>query len=290
MTRRHVMLPRRLSAQLLGTFKVTLDGRRLDALAWQHGSAERLLKLLLVSPRHQLRREVAAELLWPEAPPGRAMANLRRALHFLGRALEPNSPGAVLLHDHRVVGFSSAVRLETDHAALESALDRLECLLRGRAPRADDEWLRKVSSETELILAIDSCELLPDDPYEPWLARHRDQLMLRWESALLPAAQALGEGNHLAQAHAVVERSLALDPADEDAHRLAIELYAREGRGHAARRQFLACQRILRDQYQADPSPLTVAALTSRSAVTDAEIELARHAMPAGASPLLEPG
>lgn len=283
MTRPRPLVARRLSAQLLGTFAVTLDGRRLDPLAWGHGSAERLVKLLLVSPRHQLRREIAAELLWPEAPPGRAMANLRRAVHFLARALAPASPGPVLVHDHRLVGISPAVELETDRDALESALDRLDCLLRGRAPRSGGEWLQQVSSETERILAIDSCELLPDDPYETWLARHRDQVMLHWQSVMLPAAQALGEGNHLAQAHAVVDRSLAIDPADEDAHRLAIELYAREGRGHAARRQFLACQRILRDQYEADPSPLTVAALMSRS--SGPETELVPRALPAGALP-----
>lgn len=285
MTRSHVLLPRRLSAQLLGTYAVSLDGRSPDPRAWRHGSAERLLKLLLVSPRHQLRREVAAELLWPDAPPGRAMANLRRAQHFLARAFETGTPGALLLHDARVVGFCSEVQLETDHQALESALDRLHGLLRARGPRSDDDWLRNVSSETEQILRFGSCELLPDDPYEDWLARPRDQLMLHRQSVMLSAAQALADGNYLAQAHAVVDRSLEMDPADEDAHRLAIELYAREGRGHAARRQFLACQRILRDQFAADPSPLTVAALVSGSARTGPEPELVQRPLEAGAIP-----
>lgn len=81
-------LPGVLRAQVLGAFRISVDGRPIDARRWQHGSAERLAKLILVTPTHLRRREAAAELLWPNAGPPRAAANLRRALHLLRRAID----------------------------------------------------------------------------------------------------------------------------------------------------------------------------------------------------------
>ena len=84
----------RLRARLLGGFELSVDGHAVPASAFERPSGLRLLKLLLATPGHRLRREEAAELLWPDADPDRSSANLRKAIHFARRALATVEPSA----------------------------------------------------------------------------------------------------------------------------------------------------------------------------------------------------
>ena len=245
---------------MLGAFEVRLDGRLIERQAWQHGSAQRLMKLLLITPRHRLRREMAAETLWPGAPAGRAAANLRRAAHFLGHALGSPRGRDVLLHEPAVIGLSTELVLEVDVDQLQQALDRLEAMMLVRFDQRDDAWVRVLARGARTLAHDGRAELLPDDPYEEWLAPARERLTMRWEELLLAAAQALHEQGCHSDAASIVRHILEHDPADEDAHRLAILLHARRGRLYSARRQFQLCQRMLRD-YGLDPSPATIEAL-----------------------------
>ncbi|MGH2418783.1 MAG: AfsR/SARP family transcriptional regulator [Candidatus Limnocylindria bacterium] len=252
--------PSLLIAQVLGEFRVAIGGRAIGSMDWHHGSAERLLKLILVTPRHRLRREVAAELLWPGSPSGRGAVNLRRAYHFLGRALEPDPAGGLLLHEASMVGLAPTVDLDLDLDRLSRGLDRLDRTLSMRDDGLQGSSL-ELSAAADAVLAVGGGELLPDDGHEDWLATHRDHLLIRWEEVLLRSAAALDRCGERIQAAALVRQVLATDPADEDAHRLAIQLYVQGGHHHAARRQLQACRRAMRDAYGLDPSPSTFAAL-----------------------------
>jgi DNA-binding SARP family transcriptional activator len=44
----------RLAAQLLGGFRVDVDGRAVPDTAWHHRRAAELVKLLALAPRHRL--------------------------------------------------------------------------------------------------------------------------------------------------------------------------------------------------------------------------------------------
>jgi DNA-binding SARP family transcriptional activator len=243
-----------IRARLLGDFAVAVDGRPVASDSWRHGSATRLLKLLLLMPRHRLRRETAAELLWPSAPVGHGMTNLRRAHHFLVHALEREPTGPILLRQPSMVGLLPGVRLDSDYDALVAALERLDTAV---ASGGD------VRAAAGRVLAAREIELLPDDPDEDWLVRRREQLVARWTEILVGAAAALDGCGDGATARRILRRVLDLDPAHEDAHRLVIGSFARDGNLHAARRQFEICRRELVDAYGLDPSPATAAALGS---------------------------
>ncbi|MGH2402406.1 MAG: AfsR/SARP family transcriptional regulator [Candidatus Limnocylindria bacterium] len=242
-------------------FRVAIDGRWIEPSEWRHGSAERLLKLLLITPRHRMRREAAAELLWPGLPPGRGAVNLRRAHHFLGRALEPEARGRVLLRESAIVGLRPEIRLESDLQRLITELARLDRALLLDQAHANASTIDLVTA-IDSVLQVGSGEILPDDGHEEWLVPHREHLLIRWEEVLLSAATAFARRGEPMRAAALVRHVLATDPADEDAHRLAIHLYARGGHHHAARRQLEVCRRALREAYGLDPSPSTFAALT----------------------------
>src|SRR6185503_4396297 len=106
---------------------LAVDGRTINRAAFERPSGVRLLKLLLATPGHRLRREAAAELLWPESDPERSGANLRKAIHFARRALdgEAGEGDSVIRGDAEWVRIDDAAGLDVDVDRLRAALDAL---------------------------------------------------------------------------------------------------------------------------------------------------------------------
>ena len=252
-----------IQARVLGAFELVVRGRPLERSTWQRESAAQLVKLLLVTPGHRLSRELAAETMWPGADPDSGRANLRKAIHFARRSLGVDgvlaSDGDLICLDMRLVELDLD-RLTRAFAALEQ-----HALLRPlsgagrptRMPEADPG--AEVAAALATALELGAQPLLPDDPYEDWLAARREHLQARWQATALAAAREAVASERRAAAHAILAQVLERDPTDEEAHRLAIDLYAVEGRHHAVRRQFEACRRALADGLDATPSAETEA-------------------------------
>ena len=238
----------RIEARVLGGFEVIVDGRSISRADWERRSAERLFKLLLITPGHRISREVACETLWPAASPEIGRARLRKAIHFVGLALRDRGP---------LLATRSSIGLRTERLSLD--LDRLAAALAAVAPTGSVGSPR--GDAIQAIVELGAAELLPDEPYEDWIIGPRERIAGRWQLAAIQAAQQARSTGQFNVAHELVEQLLQRDPTDEAAHRLAIELYAAEGRHHAARRQLEECRRALREGLDAEPAPETVALL-----------------------------
>jgi len=271
---------RLVRAQVLGAFHLSVHGRTIERADWQRLSAERLVKLLLVAEGHCMPRELAIETLWPDLDPIRGSNQLRKALHFARR---------VGLTD---VLASDGDRVRLEPALLDLDLDRLRAAseLLSQARRPSPSAFARVESAAEgdhasdaerdavaTVLELGARTLLPDDAYEDWLVGPREHLRTRWQVVAMEAAAEAALAGLKGEAHALLEQILDHDPTDEAAHRLAIEIYASEGRHHSARRQFELCRRALAANLDADPSAETVA--TYRRA------EVAAMATSSGPSP-----
>jgi DNA-binding SARP family transcriptional activator/tetratricopeptide (TPR) repeat protein len=244
--------PALLDVRVLGTFAVSVDGRPISAESWSRSSAMRLFKLLLVTPGHRLLRESAAESLWPEMDAKHQAANLRKALHFARKAIGPDGKAIVTDGDRLCLDDSVELQLDLDH--WRTAADRLRS---EPGARADPE----TNPDVGLVVGLGGDDLLPDDPYEEWLAEPREHVALVWHSFAVEAARDAVARGHRAEAHELLDRLLRRDPADEEAHRLLIELLGVEGRHHAARRQFFRCRRELAEAFGVEPAAETLAAL-----------------------------
>ena len=75
----------RLSISLLGSFQVTLDGKPVTS--FESAKVRALLAFLAAQAGQAHTREALAELLWPDHPPGAALADLRHALANLRKAI-----------------------------------------------------------------------------------------------------------------------------------------------------------------------------------------------------------
>ena len=84
------MSVRKLQLRLLGPGTVAVDGITIDERLWTRRKSKSLIKILALSPRHQLGREQLMELLWPELDPDLSSNNLNKVIHAARRTLEPD--------------------------------------------------------------------------------------------------------------------------------------------------------------------------------------------------------
>ncbi|HET9852682.1 MAG TPA: AAA family ATPase [Candidatus Limnocylindrales bacterium] len=260
MTRVHVR------ARLLGAFEVEIDGRPLDRAAFERPSGLRVLKLLLATPEHRVRREVAAELLWPEADPDRSAGNLRKAIHFARRGLAtPAGDDDLLGSEGEWLRLAPGATLDIDADRLGEALGRIEGAGSSKAS-SSATGAPGTGDALEVLATLGGSELLPDDPYEEWLVPLRERLRQRVQAVVLRAVADSRARGDTALAVRLVDRALALDPADELAHRAAIEMHLEAGHLHAARRQLVACRRAIAEAYGVEPSEELVALIDRAAA------------------------
>lgn len=239
-----------IDARVMGCFSVAVNGHRIHEHEWGRVAAERLFKLLLISPGHRVRRDVAGEALWPEMDPEHQAANLRKALHFARQALERH--GRVLATHRHEIGLAPSVHLNLDLDQLMAASERIA--RSGGAPSGN------VSSEGDvlLVLRLGALELLPDDLYEEWPAALRETIALRWQTFAVEAARARASAERTAEARELLNSVLSRDPADEDAHSLLSELLAKQGLHYAARRQMNFGRRRSADSLLMPAGPGTI--------------------------------
>jgi DNA-binding SARP family transcriptional activator/tetratricopeptide (TPR) repeat protein len=264
----------KVRARLLGSFELAVDGRPIQRTAFERPSGLRLLKLLFAIPDHRVRRESAAELLWPEADPDRSGANLRKAIHFARRAVAgrgDGGPGEELVTGDGEWLTLGQVDLDVDIDRLGSALRLVE-----RAQGATDRD-PGLGDALEALARLGGEDLLPEDPYDEWLIPLRERLRQRTSAGLVAGASlARGLGDR-GLALALVERALAMDGADEGAHEVAIELHLDDDHVHAARRQLQACELAMAEAYGVEPSPklrTMIEAAASRRATAGTRIEI----------------
>ena len=178
----------------------------MAASAWRHRRGAELIKLLALAPAHRLHREQVMDALWPDLSPDAAATNLRKAIHYLRRALGTAVP---------VVIQSEFVALCPDGLVLTD-VERFEAAAKealGAGPRACDR-----------AAALYGGELVPEDRYASWAFEPRERLRLRYVQLLKLA------GNW--------ERVLEVDPADEEGHRALMQAQFDAGNRQGVLRQF----------------------------------------------------
>src|SRR5215217_2951978 len=214
---------------LLGGFRVSVGSRSLGEKGWRLKKATSMLKLLALAEGHRLHREQAMELLWPELEPEAAANNLHYALHVTRRVVEPVAPASstasryLHLQDERLA-LCPEGPLWVDVEAFAGAAATAHHAREPAAYRA----------------AIDmySGELLPEDPYEPWVEERREELRGTYLSLLVKLAALYEERKEFEPAIEALQRAVAEKQTHEGAHVGLMRLYALSGRRREALGQY----------------------------------------------------
>ena len=241
-----------LRIYLFGAPRFEINGQTLD-IRRRKGLA--LLSYLAVS-RQSHTREALATMLWPENDQASALANLRRELSLLNRALGEG----VLDVDRLHAGFNPQVEAWLDVAVFRSNLQAVQA--DGHAPEDHCQaCFERLTQAVELYrddflagfnlpdsLAFDEWQFFQAEELRQGLSEAL-QWLVRWH---------ISQGEY-GPGIQVARRWLALDPLHEPAHSQLMQLYAWDGQHAAALRQYQECARLLKDELGLEPDPETTA-------------------------------
>lgn len=235
--------PRELRIELLGGFRITVGSRVLDESDWYLRKAKSLVKLLVLAPNHRMHRGQIVDVLWPEFGPDSAANNLHKALHMARRALEPDLPTktpSLYLHmSGEFVTLDSPYPLWIDVEAFRAAAERAAL---ANDPEAYEE-----------ALSLYTGDLLPEDRYEDWAIRQREQLQEAHGALLLDLADIREQRGEIDAAIEVLRQVVAADPAHEQAQGGLMRLLTQAGYRQLALRQYQQLRDALRRELDAEP-------------------------------------
>ena len=217
-----------IRVDVLGQFRVTVDGREMPQSDWRRSRSAAVVKLLALAAGHRLHREQAMEALWPEMEPDASAANLRKAVHYARRVLGAHD---AIVTDGDVVALAPGAGLVID-------AERFEVEAKA-ALRAGDR------SACAMAADIYGGELLPDDRYAAWTDEPRERLR-QLHARLLRTGK-------------LWDRLLAVEPNDEEAQRASMQTALDAGNRAEVIRQFHRLRERLRVDLGVAPAASTVA-------------------------------
>jgi len=233
--------------------------RLLGPASWQQGDgaptplsakdAALLAKLALDGPQA---RTLLCALLWPDAAPHEASANLRQRSSRLFRA----TGGVVVVQTGDPLSLGPQVSVDVQQ------LDNL-----------DDAALAGVGG---LLAGIDLGHL---SELDDWLTRARAQVTERCAQRLTDRAQALEDAGRLRDALPLVQRVVALLPLAEHGWRRLMRLHYLRNDRAAAQEAFWRLNTLLRDELGIRPSAETLQLMQTIEAA-DAAPVLAMQPVP----------
>ncbi len=212
----------RIEIQVLGAFRVAVNGAPIPPDAWKRERGAALVKLLAVTPQHRLHRERVMDAFWPELDRDAAGANLRKAVHFARKALGV----------HEVIELDEVVAL-----AGELAIDAEQFAAAARTAREPAACARAAD--------LYGGELLPDDRYAEWLDEPRKQLQAQYVRTLRTGK--------------LWERIIAIDPTDEEAQCAVMQAALDAGNRGEVIRRFQELRERLRIDLGIGPRASTIA-------------------------------
>ena len=220
-----------------------VDGRPIPASAWRLRKASELVKVLAITPGHRLHREQAMEQLWPDRPAEAARNNLHQALRVARAALGESDDDL----GRRVLVLRDGVVRLCPNGGLWVDTETFATAIREAAG---------ASGFDGHIAARDLYrgELLPDDRYAEWAAGLREALAHDHLTLLTQLAQLQERHGDREAATETLRALLRDDPADENAHRSLMRLYAAGDERRMALRQFERLRAVLARELDVEPS------------------------------------
>lgn len=182
------------------------------------------------------------DLLWPNLDSGAAANNLHKILHVARRVLEPALTQKSVSRFLQLSGDLVMLNVE------DVWIDVVEfCSMAERARETQD-----IAAFRE-ALALYSGDLLPEDRYEDWTIRPREDLRYLQLSLLLELADLYRQRGDRDDAIDVLRHVIGIDPAHEQAHVAMMELLAGSGQRQAALRQYGLLRQALEQELGAEP-------------------------------------
>ncbi len=224
-----------------------------------------LLGVLAARAFSTLTRDMAIEILWPNADPTAAVNNLNQTVFQLRRYIDPNYKGGSSAE--YVISTSDQVMLNAD--LVHTDLDEIRRLPL-RTTGAD--WGQRQSAARRAVALVRG-EFLADLRYEEWTAVHQIAAHNDVRDRLLPVALSPSTAYDLDVSIGAASALVTLDPYDEVAVLALADGLSRSGRRVAARNLVVEYATRMRTELDDEVSP----AVAEMAQSLGTSIEINRH-------------
>jgi predicted ATPase/DNA-binding SARP family transcriptional activator len=230
-----------LTLRVLGPLIAT--GENGDAATLPYDKVRALLAYLAIEQSRPHSRARLAALFWPEHPESAARHSLSQALSTLRARLGDG----IVLADRQTVQLNPAFAPGVDFLEFRALLD---------GGSATTDRLRDAISLYRGPF-LEGLSLGDCPEFEDWMRTVQESASRLYADALRSLIDRLAESGELNEACDLARTLIDFDPWDEDSHRLAMRLLARNGRRPAAIRQYELCVETLRRDLDLEPEPET---------------------------------
>jgi DNA-binding SARP family transcriptional activator len=234
---------------VLGTFRLLKSGKTVATAS--SSKTEALLCSLALLRGDVVRRDTLLDTLWPEGDPALAGQSLNSLLYYLRKLVGDGIGGAApVLHREGCYQLNADAGVGVDVDRFEAAADEGErWSALGNGAAAAECFTRAIRLyRGDLCGGTDTRTVM-----------ERERLRARHLSILARLAEHSYGLRKYATCLQYALRLLSLDPCREDAHRLAMRCYVRQGERAQALRQYRLCEDVLRTEFEAVPEPATEA-------------------------------
>jgi DNA-binding SARP family transcriptional activator/predicted ATPase len=246
----------RLEIALLGGFQVSKDGDPITQ--FETDPARALLAYLALHAGTPFRRDVLADLLWPDQARAEALHALRQTLNRLRRAIENKSNPPYLHVTRQTIQFNA----ESDYWLDTDAFAGLVATVPKHAHRRLEACCTCMQQLTQAAGLYRGDLLsgfnLDSLPFQEWLTMEREHLHRQAIEALYQLAACHNQRGEYKQAQHYAHLQLTLESWCEEAHRQLMTALALSGQRSAALAQYEACRRTLSEELGVEPEKETL--------------------------------
>jgi predicted ATPase/DNA-binding SARP family transcriptional activator len=232
---------------LLGVFQLERGNQILAADQIKLKKGRNIIKLLALEPHHRMHREKLVGLLWPDSSPKAAAHSLSQTIYTLRPILAKLDPSARLEYEDDYLVLRADAGIRTDVEDFE------------RAAKSALNHTGPIDSHTAAICQVAvvsyTGDLLPEDGPSDLFYQQREQLRQLYIDLLLMLADYNLNCEEYLPAIDSLQKVIAIDQANEDAHAALMRAYALNGQRQAALRQYQELELVLRNELEVAPAP-----------------------------------
>ncbi len=233
-----------LTIHAFGRGQVWANGQLVSAGEWQT-KAVRELFFYFLAMNKPVSKEQVASVLWPDTlDPARLRLRFKNEIYRLRRAVGQDA----IQYDDEYYQLDPAIDHEYDVESFEAYLSKAQA-----APAAGE----KITYYKKAIALVIGDYL--EDIDALWVTPERERLRHASLAAQLTLAELYLKEGQYADGLQVCQRILSLDPTEETAYRLKMQMHGRLGDRAALIRTYQTCEEKMRDTFGQAPSQETQA-------------------------------
>lgn len=249
-------IPKEVDAEIviltLGKFKVWRLNELITDKDWGRDATLQLFQYLITSRnRKGQHREKILDRLWPDLDNKSAEQQFKVALHGINKVLEPNRKKRT---EPRYI-LRQGVTYQLNMDLMWVDLDYIEAnIALGNQLSGDDN---EASIEAyKKVIPLHEGTFLPNRIYEDWSSEERERIQLLILGGIIDLCDLINEISP-SESLRLSQKALLIDHAWEDAYRVQMAAYHKNGNRPMVIKTYKKCEQVLENEFGIDPLPET---------------------------------